>query len=106
MKVNLEQHQTFHDGFEALETYFTKVKKNPSIYDGQKVRSMIEEFGAVFQKHLEEEIATLEKSKLMAIFPEVEDLKKITHDITQYAIDHGNKLTSFPWVRLPGWTLE
>jgi hypothetical protein len=67
---------------------------------------MIEEFGSVFQKHLEDEIDTLEKSKLKVIFPDVADLKKITDDVTQYAINHGNKLTSFPSVLHPCYGLE
>jgi light-regulated signal transduction histidine kinase (bacteriophytochrome) len=98
MQVNLEQHEAFHNGFEAMETYFTKVQKDPSVHDGQKIRNMIEEFGAVFQKHLEDEIATLEKSKLQTIFPDEADMKKVSDDLTQYAIKHGSKLTSFPWV--------
>jgi hypothetical protein len=106
MRVNLEQHASFHGGLEALDTYFTEVQKNPSLYDGQKSRNMIEKFGAGFQKHLEDEIATLEKSKLMAIFPDVADLKKVSHELTQYAIANASKLTSFPWVFLRDWALK
>jgi hypothetical protein len=34
MLVNIEQHEAFHDGFEALEGYFIEVQKNPSVCDG------------------------------------------------------------------------
>jgi phage gp37-like protein len=66
MEVNIEQHQAFHDG---LGAYFREVQKNPSVYEGQKVRNMIEEFGAVFQTHLKVEIDTLEKPRLKVISP-------------------------------------
>jgi hypothetical protein len=77
MIQNLEQHKLFHDGFEEVESYFGKVQKDPSLYDGNKVRAMIEKFGAVFTNHLTEEIGTLERSNLGAIFPDVNELKKI-----------------------------
>ena len=98
MQQNIEQHKQFHDGFEALDTYFGKIRKDPSIYDGVKVRTMIEQFGGVFVHHLQEEIGTLERSKLVAIFPNEDELKKVSEDMTNYNIKHANKFTSFPWV--------
>jgi len=98
MQANIEQHKQFHDGFDALDTYFRNVRKDPSSYDGIMVRTMIDQFGGVFVQHLHEEIGTLERSKLVAIFPNEGELKKIAEDMTNYNIKHASKLTSFPWV--------
>jgi hypothetical protein len=98
MTQNIEQHKLFHDGFEEMETYFGKVQKNPSLYDGNKVRGIIEKFGAVFTNHLTEEITTLERSNLIAIFPDINDLKKIWVEQIDWVISTSNKLTLMPWV--------
>ena len=98
MSQNLEQHQLFHDGFQSMETYFGHVQKDPSVYDAKKVRQIIESFGVVFCNHLREEIETLERSKLVAIFPDEADFKKVWKAQMDWVIGTSSKLTTMPWV--------
>ena len=98
MTQNLEQHHLFEEGFQTMETYFNQVRKDPTLYDGKKVREMIEKFGSVFSNHLREEIGTLERSKLVAIFPIEEDLKKVFQAQMDWVISTSSKLTTMPWV--------
>jgi hypothetical protein len=98
MTQNIEQHKLFHDGFESMETYFGQVRKNPSVYDGKKVREIIEGFGTVFCNHLQEEIETLERSKLVAIFPVEAEFKKVLKEQMDWVIGTSSKLTTMPWV--------
>jgi hypothetical protein len=98
MTQNLEQHQLFHDGFESMETYFGQVQKDSSVYDAKKVREIIEAFGTVFCTHLQEEIETLERSKLVAIFPDEKDFQKVWKAQMDWAIGKSSKLTTMPWV--------
>ena len=98
MTQNIEQHHLFHEGFETMETYFNEVQKDPSAYDGKRVREIIESFGIVFCNHLKEEIGTLEKSKLVAIFPEEADFKKVWKEQMDWVIGTSSKLTTMPWV--------
>lgn len=98
MMQNLEQHQLFHDGLDAMDTYFSQVKKDTFVYDGKRVRELIEKFGGVFCNHLHEEIGTLERSKLVAIFPDVEEFKKLWKVEMDWVIGTSSKLTTMPWV--------
>jgi|SRR5579859_6795352 len=101
MSQNLAQHQLFHSGFEAMDTYFTSVQKDPSLYSGEKVREIIESFGEVFVSHLTQEIGTLEREKLVEIFPLEKDFRKVWGDMMAWAIGKSSKLTTMPWVHLP-----
>lgn len=59
MKSNIAQHQAFTQGFDR----FTKHCKAclPKDYDGQKIRSLIEDFSEPLTRHLYDEIGTLLK---------------------------------------------
>ena len=98
MQQNIDQHALFHTGFETMDAYFTSVQRDPSIYNGQKVRDMIETFGQVFVSHLTQEIDSLEKSKLLEIFPTDGELKKVWEAMMNWAIGSSSKLTTLPWV--------
>jgi len=98
MVGNVEQHKAFAEGFDAMETYFGQVQKNPSLYDGEKVVDMIDRFGKVFCKHLEEEIGTLERSKLVEIFPIEADFLKVWTEMMDWIISTAHSLTHLPWV--------
>lgn len=98
MQQNLDQHKLFHDGFETMETYFTTVQRDPSLYNGQKVRDIIETFGEVFVSHLTQEIGTLERSNLVEIFPVEADFRKTWDAMMKWAIGSSSKLTTMPWV--------
>jgi len=98
MTQNLEQHHLFEEGFQTMEAYFNQVQKDPSVYNGSQVREMIKKFGRVFSNHLREEIDTLERSKLVAIFPIEEELKKVFQEQMDWVISTSSKLTTMPWV--------
>lgn len=98
MAENTEQHHQLQGGFESMDTYFAQVKKDPSIYDGKKVREMIDSFGAVFYNHLYEEVDRLERSILVAIFPVETELQKIYKEQVEWVIKTSNKLILMPWV--------
>jgi len=98
MVENVEQHRMFTDGLATMEEYFGKVKKDPSIYNGDEVTSMIDQFGGVFVLHLREEIDTLEPAKLEKIFPDVKVLMDAHFTMMKWNISTSNKLTTLPWV--------
>lgn len=98
MVENVEQHQAFQKGLEAMTEYSNQVEKDASIYDGEKLVTMIETFGDAFCLHLHDEIPTLAPEKLLAIFPDPKDLKTVIKDMVQYTIAHATKITALPWV--------
>ena len=98
MEQNIEQHKLFHDGIEAMETYFTGVQRDPSVYNGQQVKDMIESFGDVFVSHLTHEIETLARDKLVAIFPVGSELQRVWEAMMKWVIGSSSKLTTMPWV--------
>ena len=106
MSENLAQHQLFHSGFEAMDTYFTSIQKDPSKYSGEKVRAIIESFGQVFLSHLTQEIETLERERLVEIFPVEKEFRKVWGDMMAWAIGNSSKLTTMPWVRFSSNTTD
>lgn len=57
MEANVEQHHLFEPGLEALGKYATETSVED--YDGKKLQAIIDEFGVILSKHLNEEIETL-----------------------------------------------
>ena len=57
MERNIEQHRAFTPGFDLFQEYTRTCL--PEDYDGQKIRSLIEDFAEPLTKHLHEEIETL-----------------------------------------------
>jgi hemerythrin-like domain-containing protein len=98
MVENVEQHHTFMEGFEVMETYFNQVRKNPSSYQPKTVTDMIEKFGEVFSRHLREEIDTIEPDKIRELFPVEAELKEILDKMVEWIVSTANKLTTMPWV--------
>lgn len=95
-----DQHHDFHDGFEAMETYFRSVQKDASLYDGNKTRELIEKFGDVFVKHLVEEIEYIAPENMAKIFDNVEEFKKGHEKMMKWLVSTASKLTTMPWVNL------
>lgn len=50
--------------------------------------------------HLTQEIGTLEREKLIEIFPVENEFKKVWGDMMDWAVGNSSKLTTMPWVRL------
>ena len=57
MERNVEQHRAFTPGFERFQEYAQTCR--PAEYDGQKLKSLIEDFAEPLTKHLHDEIETL-----------------------------------------------
>jgi len=98
MQENVEQHKAFMAGLEAMETYFNSVRRNPAIYDGNKVTSIIEQFGDVFVLHLREEIDTLAPEKLRKIWPVAKELEDSHVAMMKWIVKSSGKFTMMPWV--------
>lgn len=61
MEGNVSQHAAFHTGLEHYEEYLKGVQQGKEKYDGLRLKHIIEEFAAVLQEHLTDEIGTLVK---------------------------------------------
>jgi hypothetical protein len=61
MEKNVDQHRLFGPGLKVYDEYIPAVRECKEIFDGMKVRSIIDSFGAVLTQHLTEEIATFEE---------------------------------------------
>lgn len=57
MTRNVEQHRAFTPGFEQFEAYCRTCL--PAEYDGQKLKSLVEDFAEPLTRHLYDEIETL-----------------------------------------------
>ncbi|KAK3716324.1 hypothetical protein LTR37_006474 [Vermiconidia calcicola] len=57
MTRNVEQHRAFTPGFEAFQEYASTCRAED--YDGQRLRSLIEDFAEPLTRHLRDEIDTL-----------------------------------------------
>ncbi|KAF1985214.1 hypothetical protein K402DRAFT_357706 [Aulographum hederae CBS 113979] len=57
MERNVEQHRAFTPGFERFQEYARTC--TPQEYDGQKLRSLVEDFAQPLTRHLYDEIDTL-----------------------------------------------
>ncbi|KAJ6526714.1 hypothetical protein B0H19DRAFT_544546 [Mycena capillaripes] len=68
MDPNVEQHHAFMDGLNDLEVYFQGVYAGNTQYNGPTVIEKLSSFADALVLHLNEEIATLEPSRLRAAF--------------------------------------
>lgn len=59
MKVNVDQHEAFHDGLETYLNYTEAILCGEDKYDGKRLKSIIESFMPVLREHLLDEIVTL-----------------------------------------------
>lgn len=59
MTSNVEQHATFHDGLETLQTYLGAVEAGEERFDGKRLRGIIDSFMPELAEHLHDEIKTL-----------------------------------------------
>jgi hypothetical protein len=98
MTENEEQHKLFQIGLDNLEKYASQVQRNPNVYNGDNVISLIEEFGAAFCRHLHDEIPTMAPDKMKVIFPVEADLKKNHNAMMKWTVLHSSKLNTLPWV--------
>ncbi|KAF8634212.1 hypothetical protein AX15_001021 [Amanita polypyramis BW_CC] len=79
LQVNVEQHEAFIPKVDGLEQYLKDVQEDKEKYDGKRIVDMVESFGDIMIEHLKAEIATLESTRIQAVFTEAE-LKQIGSD--------------------------
>ncbi|KAK3367904.1 hypothetical protein B0H63DRAFT_489974 [Podospora didyma] len=59
MDGNVEQHRVFQAGLKGLEEYTAAVLAGKEEYSGEKIKNLVDGFGAVLVQHLTDEIPTL-----------------------------------------------
>ncbi|KAJ7860169.1 hypothetical protein B0H13DRAFT_1901142 [Mycena leptocephala] len=85
MDQNIEQHHAFLDGLNDLESYFKEVHAGTTPYNGAIVIQKIDGFADDLVLHLNEEIATLESSRMRAALT-AEDLKDIEDTVKKIVL--------------------
>ena len=95
MHPNVEQHHSFAAGLAELGDYVKLLRKGDEnggdghgvVFDGEKVRRIIDGFGEVLIKHLRDEIVSLEGLEEFGAGIDWETLNK---RITAYAVANAN----------------
>jgi hypothetical protein len=59
MTNNVQQHEAFHPGLEAYETYLRNVLAGKEKYEGARLKGIIDSFMPILRQHLSDEIDTL-----------------------------------------------
>ena len=81
MERNVEQHQAFNAGAEKFKDY--TYSATPANYDGEKLKSIIDDFGPALTAHLSDEIQTLLSLDKYG----GEKLEKAWHELDKKALD-------------------
>ncbi|KAF8206251.1 hypothetical protein K438DRAFT_1963330 [Mycena galopus ATCC 62051] len=95
MDHNVEQHEAFMGGLNDLEAYFKEVHAGTTPYNGDIVVQKLTQFGDALVLHLNEEIATLESSRLRAAMTK-KDLKEMEDQIVKIILKDISFVTSLP----------
>ncbi|KAJ6513072.1 hypothetical protein C8R45DRAFT_1088154 [Mycena sanguinolenta] len=95
MDDNVEQHRAFMDGLNDLELYVTEVHAGTAVYNGATVIQKLNSFADDLILHLNEEIATLESSRLRAAMTK-QDLKEIEDKIMEMLVRDTSLVTTLP----------
>ena len=102
MSPNVEQHHAFGPGLHEFEDYVKGLKEGKVVYDGAKVRAIIDGFGEVLATHLTEEITFLEG---MEEFGDKINWESVMKRVSKYAVDNANTvcalLSSFHFLLPP-----
>lgn len=91
MARNVEQHRAFTPGFEAFQEYASTCRAED--YDGQRLRSLIEDFAEPLTQHLREEIDTLraldvyDSGSIRQAYDRLEKLLMATDNVSQMCLD-------------------
>ncbi|KAH6616204.1 hypothetical protein B0J18DRAFT_373326 [Chaetomium sp. MPI-SDFR-AT-0129] len=84
MDTNKDQHEAFHDGFEALQVYCKAVLAGTEKYDGAKLVGLVDGFAPVLVQHLNDEIPTI--LSLRKYGDKMDGLMKVLEDEAQEAM--------------------
>lgn len=68
---NIEQHEAFLPGMEALKEYLETVRAKKEKYDGLKVRALLEAFGGILTQHLHEEASFFSCDTVLIVMTEI-----------------------------------
>lgn len=72
----LRQHKQIHAGLEKLETYLERCRSGEEDMRGEEVHKLMEAFGAVLWKHLDEEVQTL-RADNMRKYWSLEEMRRL-----------------------------
>ncbi|KAJ6531951.1 hypothetical protein B0H19DRAFT_1189291 [Mycena capillaripes] len=95
MDNNVEQHHAFMDGLNDLEAYFKEVHAGTTPYNGATVIQKINGFADQLVLHLNEEIATIESSRMRAAFTK-QELHDIQAGVVKIILKDISFVTSLP----------
>jgi len=95
LSKNVEQHQMFLPGLEALDEWCKKVQKGEMVYDARVLLDMIESFADIMLDHLNCEISTLDR-KVIAQHFTVAELKAIDDGFMKLALAEIDFYKSLP----------
>jgi hypothetical protein len=59
METNVEQHRAFGPGVGEYDDYVKACQEGKETFDGERVRRIIDGFGAILTQHLTEEVDTM-----------------------------------------------
>ena len=88
MDGNVQQHKDFEQGLERFREYVFKT--NANVYDGVALKTILDDFGPILQKHLHEEIDTLldlapyDSQKLSDLWERAAKMAHESHDKHRY----------------------
>lgn len=89
MEKNADQHKLFGPGLGTFDAYIPAVREGKEKFNGTKVRSIIDSFGAVLVQHLSEEIGTFEE---LDKFAEKINWKDYNKKVQEKAVEAGDKV--------------
>jgi hemerythrin-like domain-containing protein len=86
MERNIVQHKDFLPGLTEFEEYVQGCKEEGRLYDGNRLKQIVEKFGGLLQKHLADEIETLEDLDKFKEFDWTE-YHNVTHKASKGTVD-------------------
>jgi hemerythrin-like domain-containing protein len=87
MEKNVEQHHGFGPGMGAYDDYLKACQEGKETFDGEKVRKIVDSFGAIFTQHLTEEIDTL---LALEEYSDKIDWPEFNKKVQQKAVEQGD----------------
>ncbi|GLB40033.1 putative hemerythrin HHE cation binding domain [Lyophyllum shimeji] len=101
MEHNVQDHHAFKAGLEDLETYIQDIRAGRATYDGKLVTEKLDAFADGLVQHLNDELPTLESSKLRAKFSK-KDLEGLAASLEKRIMKEVSLTESLP----PGLVLH
>ncbi|KAJ7644766.1 hypothetical protein FB45DRAFT_299503 [Roridomyces roridus] len=95
MSASVDQHHTFVPQLVQLKEWIESVRAGTEMYDGKLLVEKVHSFSDIMINHLNEEIPSLESSRMRAVFTEKE-LKDIDNEFMKQALAKIDFNTTLP----------